>query len=125
MRTLKERYYHIAGTPRKDDNNYATDVDNYVMAQVYYHEGGYGLFTGDKISRAYFMSVSKCGRGKNSISVTIFQNDGAKLKLKEVARQSKKAAAEAIAYFDENIDRFVFELYPDLELEFEDEKLKV
>lgn len=125
MKILKERYYHIGGTPRKEDSNYATEVDNYVKADVYYHEGGYSLFTGDKQSRAYFMSVSKIGRGQNSISVTIFQNDGAKIKLKEVSRQSKKAAAEAMAYFDENIDRFVSEIYPNLELEFEDEKLKV
>ena len=122
MKIIKTKYYHIKGTIKATDAGIGKANDNYVKAEVYYDEGGMSLFTYKNNPRAYWMSVHKVGRGKDSCgyweSTTIF-GGGYKSLIKEVGRQSKKAEAEAVAHYDAHIDEYVKQAYPDLELEEE------
>lgn len=123
MKNIKSIYYHIDGTPMAEEVGIGSTRENYVRADVYYSEGGYSYFTYKNTPRAYFMSVHMVGRGKDACgyfeSTAIFQNNGAKMLLQEVTRQSKKREAEALAYFEEHIDEYVAKIYPDLKLERE------
>ena len=123
MKIIKSIYYHIGGEPKAEEVGIGSTHENYVKAEVYYSEGGYSLWTYKNTPRAYFMSVIKIGRGKNEHgaweSVGVFSNGGAKMMLQEVARQSKKREAEALAYFEEHIDEYVAKVFPELELEKE------
>lgn len=124
MKTLKTLYYHIAGTKTADNTGYELDT-NYVKAEVYYSEGGYSCFTYKQIPRAYFISARTVGRGKAGDagymeSYKLLCGDGAKKMIGEpVTRQSAKKERDAIAFFDENIDSFVSEVFPTLSLEKE------
>lgn len=121
MKVLKTKYYHIKGTPDINEIGLGSAEQNYIKAECYYDEGGYSMFTYKQVPRAYYMSVYKLGRGKDRCGIweshALFGGDGCKLKLKEVKRQSRKAAEEALAYFDEQIDDFVSKAFPDLEIE--------
>lgn len=123
MKTIKTIYYHIKGEPKAEDVGIGSTHENYIKAEVYYSEGGYSFFTYKNTPRAYFMSVHKIGRGKNEHgaweSVGVFSNGGAKMLLEEVKRQSKKKEAEAVSFFDMNIDDYVAKVFPELELEKE------
>lgn len=123
MKTIKTYYYHIDGTEKAEEREMGNTSVNYVKADVYYSEGGVSMFTYKNTPRAYFISVHKVGRGKDSCgyweSTAIFQNDGVKKMLFEVGRQSKKKEMEALEYFEKNIDEFANEAYPDLVLEKE------
>lgn len=122
MKIIETRYYHIKGTVTADGAGIGRVTDNYVKAEVYYDEGGYSLFTYKQNPRAYWMSVHKVGRGKDACgyweSTTIF-GGGYKSLIKEVGRQSKKAEAEALTHFNANIDDYVRQAFPELELELE------
>ena len=124
MKIIEKRYYHIMGEMKAGDTGIGHATGNYIRADVYYHEGGYGIMTYKYTPRAYYMSVHKVGYVRDACgtweSTQIFGNDGAKMKLKEVSRQSKKAEAEALAYYRENINRYLNQVYPELELELED-----
>ena len=127
MKYIKEIYYHIKGTPKAEDAGMGTVRDNYVKADCYYDKGGYSYFTYKQTPRAYFISAHKIGRGKSSCgyyeSYQLFSDDGGKMLVREVARQTKKGEAEALAFFEENIGRLLERLYPDLELEVLDDAL--
>ncbi len=124
MKTLKTIYYHINGTQKADERGIGDTSENYVKAEVYYSEGGYSYFTYKNTPRAYFMSAHTVGRGKDSCgyweSHSICSPNGAKEMIgNPVARQSKKKADEAQAYFDANVDEFVAKIFPNLVLEKE------
>ena len=122
MKRIKEIYYHIEGTDKADDRTTfgCSTSENYVKAEVYYDEGGYSMFTGNMHPRAYYISAHTVGRGKDGAgyweSNSILNPRGAKEMICEVSRQSKKKTEEAEQYFDENIERFLSQVYPDLKL---------
>lgn len=120
MKVIKTIFYHIEGTKKVDEIGLGSSEQNYVKAEVYYDEGGYSYFTYKNTPRAYFMSAVKIGRGRDSAgtweSHTMFGSDGRKLLIEEVNRQSKKREADALAYFEANIDDFVAKVFPDLKV---------
>lgn len=69
----------------------------HIETRVYYDLGGFNFFTGQSEARGYYLSVSpveySCENGHISVGFTAFT--GYKYLLKEVARQSEKAAREA------------------------------
>lgn len=121
MKRIAERYYHIVGTANEDDVKIGDSGTNYIKAEVYYSEGGVSMFTYKQTPRGYFMSVHKVGRGKDTYgyweSTAIFDNGGARSLIAEVSRQSKKREAEALEYFEKNIDAYIKQIYPELETE--------
>lgn len=121
MKTIKKTYYHIKGTPKADENNIGSKGSNYLKAEVYYSEGGYSYFTYRNTPRGYFMSVTNVGRarcgGGYSETQIMFNDRARKYIIQEVTRQSKKAEAEALAYFEKHIDNFVKQVYPEYETE--------
>lgn len=123
MKTLRTINYHIKGTPTMDECQAGSVKGNYLKADVYYSEGGYSYFTYKNTPRGYFMSVVDVGMARDnygiSTSHTLFNDRGRKYMIKEVTRQSKKAEAEALAYFEEHIADFVKQVYPECETEVE------
>lgn len=121
MKILRTINYHIKGTPTMDECQTGSVKGNYLKAEVYYSEGGYSYFTYKNTPRGYFMSVVDVGMARNeygtSTSHTLFNDRGRKYMIKGVARQSKKAETEALAYFEEHIDDFVKQVYPEYETE--------
>lgn len=119
METIKAIYYHIKGTPIASEADWGVN-DNYIEADVYYTKGGYSYFTYKNTPRGYFMSVRKIGRytanGIEMVSRT-FGGEGYKALIKETARKSAKASSEAEEYFNENINEFIGNAFPGLELE--------
>ena len=122
MKVLKRRLYHIVGYPKATETD--RSYNNYVEADVYYDKGGYSYFSYKAIPRGYYMSTSIMGRftweGVAMESHT-FGGRGYKQTIKEVSRQTAKASHEAIEYYEKNIDEYVKNAFPDLELEFEEE----
>jgi hypothetical protein len=125
MKRIKEIYYHIDGTPTKEDAKIISDKENYIKATVYYSEGGFSYFTYKQTPRAYFLSaqpvtLAKAGEAGTMESLTMFNNNAFKIMIGEpVNRQSKKKEAEALNYFENNIDRILAENYTALTLEKE------
>lgn len=117
MKTIATRYYHINGMPKADEVGIGYSDINYIKAEVYYDEGGYSYFTCRRTTRGYYMSAVEVGRGGNFISHTLFNDRGRKQMISEVSRQSKKREAEALAYFEENIDDFVKQIYANLDID--------
>lgn len=119
METIKQIYYHIKGTPTASEADWQT-TGNYIEAEVYYTKGGYSYFTYKNTPRGYFISARKIGRyttnGIEMISRTL-GGEGYKALVKETARKSAKAASEAEEYFNENIDAFIANAFPGVELE--------
>lgn len=122
MKRIKEIYYHIDGTPTKEDAKIISDKENYIKATVYYSEGGFSYFTYKQTPRAYFLSaqpvtLAKAGEAGTMESLTMFNNNAFKIMIGEpVNRQSKKKEAEALNYFENNIDRILAENYTALTL---------
>lgn len=121
MKIIKEIYFHIKGTETAEKAGFTTTA-NYVKASVYYHEGGFSCLTYKNTPRAYYMAARTIGRGKTAggymESCGMFE--GRKLMIGEpVTRQTAKKEAAAVAYFNDNIEAFVRELYPELGLEKE------
>ena len=125
MKRIKEIYYHIDGTPTKEDAKIISGKENYIKATVYYSEGGFSYFTYKQTPRAYFLSaqpvtLAKAGEAGTMESLTMFNNNAFKIMIGEpVNRQSKKKEAEALNYFENNIDRILAENYTALTLEKE------
>lgn len=117
MKTIAKRYYHVNGTPTAAEAGINVPIGNYIKAEVYYDEGGYSYFTYKNHPRAYYISAVEIGRGGNFESRTLFSNTGRKQMICEVTRQSKKREAEALAYFEENIDEFVKRVYADRDID--------
>lgn len=119
MEKIETRYYHIKGTPTASEADWQT-TGNYIEAEVYYTKGGYSYFTYKNTPRGYFISARKIGRyttnGIEMISRTL-GGEGYKALVKETARKSAKAASEAEEYFNKNIDAFIKNAFPELELE--------
>ena len=123
MKIIKERFYHIIGTPNANEIKMGSAERNYIKAEVYYDEGGYSYLSYKHTPRAYFICVYKIGRGKDSCgfweSHEIFTPNGAKAMVCEVTRQSKKKETEAVEYFETNIEKLLREAYGDVEVELE------
>ena len=117
MKTIAKRYYHVNGTPTAEEAGINVPIGNYIKAEVYYDEGGYSYFTYKNHPRAYYISAVEIGRGGNYESHTLFSDTGRKQMICEVTRQSKKREAEALAYFEENIDEFVKRVYADRDID--------
>lgn len=121
MKTIAERYYHIVGKPKAEELGLGSTEENYIRADVYYDEGGYGYLSGKISKRGYSISAHTIGRGKDAHgyweSTNIFGCKGAKQFLFDVKRQSKKKESEAVAYFNENIDEFVRKTFEGMEVE--------
>lgn len=79
----------------------AADGTTHLRIDVYYDLGGYNCFTYKSDARGYYASFRPVERHKTtygfSESFTMFK--GFKLKLREVARQSKKAETESLSDF--------------------------
>ena len=124
MKTLKTIYYHITGTPTADENGVNLE-ENYIKADVYYSEGGYSYFSYKQTPRGYFISARTVGRGKAGEagymeSYSIINPRGFKQIIGEpVTRQSAKKEREAIAYFEENIDKLLSEQFSSIVFEKE------
>ena len=125
MKRIKEIYYHIDGTPTKEEAKIISNKENYIKATVYYSEGGFSYFTYKQTPRAYFLSaqpvtLAKAGEAGTMESLTMFNNNAFKIMIGEpVTRQSKKKEAEALKYFENNIDKILAENYTALTLEKE------
>lgn len=117
MKTLQTIYYHIDGTPTKENADIIGSKDNYVKATCYYSEGGFSYFTYKQTPRAYFLSVqtvtrAKAGEAGTMEKLTMFNNYGYKEMIGDpVTRQSKNKEREAILYFNANIDNLVKESF--------------
>lgn len=70
-----------------------TEDANALVIEVYYDKGGINYFTYKVERRGYYLSVCPVLKSDGLISYTSFS--GTKLLLKEVARKSAKAEAEA------------------------------
>lgn len=116
MKTIAKRYYHIVGTPTAEEGGINTRY-NYIKAEVYYDEGGYSYFTYRNTTRGYYMSAVDVGRGNGFESITMFNDKARKMLIEEVSRQSKKREAEALEYFEANIEEFVKNTYYDTEID--------
>ena len=118
MKILKTLYFHIDGTPTKENADFLTAKgNNYIKATVYYSEGGYSYFTYKQTPRAYFFSCqpvtrAKAGEAGTMETWTMFDNMAYKEMIGEpVTRQSKTKEAAAINYFLENIENFLKDNY--------------
>ena len=122
MKRIKEIYYHIDGTPTKEEAKIISNKENYIKATVYYSEGGFSYFTYKQTPRAYFLSaqpvtLAKAGEAGTMESLAMFNNNAFKIMIGEpVNRQSKKKESEALKYFENNIDRILAENYTALTL---------
>ena len=122
MKRIKEIYYHIDGTPTKEEAKIISNKENYIKATVYYSEGGFSYFTYKQTPRAYFLSaqpvtLAKAGEAGTMESLAMFNSNAFKIMIGEpVNRQSKKKEAEALHYFENNIDRILAENYTALTL---------
>ena len=122
MKRIKEIYYHIDGTPTKETADIIGSKENYIKATVYYSEGGFSYFTYKQTPRAYFLSaqpVTRANAGESGTmeKLTMFNNNAFKMMIGEpVTRQSKKKEADALHYFENNIDRILAENYTALTL---------
>lgn len=114
MKSIAKRYYHIVGTPTEGGIN---TPNNYIKAEVYYDEGGYSYFTYRNTTRGYYMSAIDVVRGNGFESITMFNSKARKMLIEEVSRQSKKREAEALEYFEANIEEFVKNTYYDTEID--------
>lgn len=123
MKVIRTRYYHINGTPKASEVGLGHAKANYIKAEVYYDAGGYSYFTYKNNPRAYYISAVDIGRGGGYESHTLFNDRGRKQMVTEVTRQSKKREAEALAYFNENIDEFVRRIYADVDIDMEYEEV--
>lgn len=123
MNTIEKRFYHIKGMPKAEEADWQTN-ENYVEADVYYTKGGYSYFTYKNTPRGYFMSVHKIGRytsdGVAMESHTLFSGDGMKRLIKETTRSSKSAEQYAHDVYKAEIEDFLSQVYPGLELELEE-----
>ena len=117
MKTIAKSSHAGNSTPTAEEAGINVPIGNYVKAEVYYDEGGYSYFTYKNHPRAYYISVVEIGRGGNYESHTLFSDTGRKQMVCEVTRQSKKREAEALAYFEENIDEFVKRVYADRDID--------
>ena len=70
-----------------------TEYANALIIEVYYDKGGRNYFTCKDERRGYYLYVCPVLRSDGLVSYTSFS--GTKLLLKEVARKSAKAEAEA------------------------------
>lgn len=125
MKVLAKKYYRVKGYPKVSEAHH-TVTDNYIQADVYYTKGGYSYFSYKDTPRGYFISAVRIGRytmkgGYEMESHTLFGGDGAKQMVKEVSRQTAKGDREALEFYEQNIDEFVRKVFPDLELEEEEE----
>ena len=77
---------------------------NKIKIELYYHLGGYNLFTYKEEPRGYYLSVTPVWRGNNCETITAFS--GIKQCIKQVARKSEKAYQTAL----KDVDMFL----PDL-----------
>ena len=122
MKRIKEIYYHIDGTPTKEEAKIISNKENYIKATVYYSEGGFSYFTYKQTPRAYFLSaqpvtLAKAGEAGTMESLAMFNSNAFKIMIGEpVNRQSKKKESEALKYFENNIDRILAENYTALTL---------
>lgn len=119
MKTIEKRYYHIKGTPKENDPNVDSNCENYIRAEVYYEAGHLNYLCDGTTPRAYYMSVSTVCRGNGWERTNVFGNRGGRSIIKQVSRQSKKAEADVLIHFNEHIDSYLAQVYPDLELEKE------
>lgn len=121
MKIIEKKYYHIVGTNKAEDVGIGSTEENYIKADVYYDEGGYGFLSGAHTKRGYNISAYTVGRGKDNYgyweSTNVFGCKGAKEFLFEVNRQSKKKEAEALEYFNEHIEEFIRKAFPGIEYE--------
>jgi hypothetical protein len=94
------RYYKI-----KNGNRNAT----HLKAEIYYALGGTNVFTYRNEPRGYYLSVSPVERaernGYTMESFTAFS--GKKWIVLPVQRKSQKKMAEAVEYFENNINRYI------------------
>lgn len=90
---------------------------NYIKCELYYHLGGQNFFTYKIESRGYYLSVSPVCRNGHMESYMAFS--GKKVLVKEVARQNKKAQAEAEEFFKENIEKYIKMICPEYKCEEE------
>lgn len=70
-----------------------------LKVEVYYDKGGHNYLSGGWIRRGYYLMVVPVKREERNgiVLETVTAYSGAKMLLKEVQRQSKKAEQEALA----------------------------
>ena len=103
MKTIKTFEHRIEGTENE-----------FVKAELKYDLGGVNVWTYGHDARGYWMYVRRVKRERGFESFVLY--DGRKILLKEVARQSKRAEAEAVKLFNEQYLDAVHRVYPDLTL---------
>lgn len=95
---------------------------NAVNVTVYYHLGGYNMFTYEPIKRGYYISITPCNKvkrdGYSTIETAAFS--GYKTLIKELKRDSQKAFDEAVKYAEENAKQLFKTWFPDLETEWKE-----
>lgn len=93
---------------------------NAIHVTVYYHLGGYNMFTHEPIKRGYYLSIGPCNvnrkDGYSTIETAAFS--GYKTLIKELKRDSNKAYEEAVKFAEDNMRTLFKTWFPDLETEW-------
>lgn len=79
--------------------------ETHLRVRLFYSKGGWNVFTSKSEQRGYYISLQPVTREGGFESFIAFS--GCKVCVKEVKRASKKAEAEADAYFDEHWMEYV------------------
>lgn len=87
---------------------------SFVKAELYYDLGGLNTWSYKEEPRGYWVSVRRIKREGNLISFDAY--DGRRFLIKEVKRNSKKAAEEAVEVFNNTYMELIKRVYPDVKL---------
>ena len=95
---------------------------NAIHVSVYYHLGGYNMFTYKPEKRGYYISVGPCNisrkNGYSTVETAAFS--GYKTLIKELKRDSQKTYDEAVKFATENIKEIFATWFPELETNWEE-----
>ncbi len=96
---------------------------NAISLTVYYHLGGYNMFTYEPMKRGYYLSITPCNitrrDGYSTVETAAFS--GYKTLIKELKRDSQKAFDEAVKFATDNAKEIFAMWFPDLEVDWETE----
>lgn len=107
---IKELYFHIKGTPLADE--YVDDgTKNYVKVVLYYRKEDTSYYP-----RGFYTRLMPIGWDGKVESYELFSETGkasSPVLLKTCTRRTKKAEAEAVAFFEEKLPVMLRENYGD------------
>lgn len=107
---LLQKYYHIKGTPTKEEQDSLSHEENYVSVELFYQKGiGYILeFWKEGRSNEGYSRVFDFAEGRSKDYVIIKCN-----------RPGSKRAEEAIKLVNENLDKWLADFTKGYEIEQE------